>query len=246
MNILKQSYLNCLKKLRNFRKNLKTEKDIKRGKLYFSWLENKTEKIQNENDEEFIYNNIIQYTLKNYKIDQYTYERLDKKTKNVVNNNYILKNNNYVFNSTNISEEDALLLAKKIIFKRGNVVWIDFGFNIGNEFGGMHPAIILKNFNSELFVLPVSSKKPKEFIKLEQEYKEGKITLEECNKKKSEIIEIVQIDRIYRFKDMIRWANIARMKKVSILRLNFNGTIGKIDGKYLSTINEKIGLDFFE
>ncbi len=48
---------------------------------------------------------------------------------------------------------------------------IDFSFNIGNEFGGMHPAIILKNFNS---------------------------------------------------------------------------TIGKIDGKYLSIINEKIGLEFFE
>lgn len=49
-----------------------------------------------------------------------------------------------------------------------------------------------------------------------------------------------------RFKNMTRWANITRMKKVSILRLNFNGTIGKIDGKYLSIINEKIGLEFFE
>lgn len=55
---------------------------------------------------------------------------------------------------------------------------------------------------------------------------------------------MIQIDSIYRFKDMIRWANITRMKKVSILRLNFNGTIGKIDGRYLSIINEKIGLEF--
>lgn len=37
-----------------------------------------------------------------------------------------------------------------------------------------------------------------------------------------------------------------KRKKVSILGLNFNGTIGKIDGKYLSIINEKIGLEFFE
>ncbi len=110
----------------------------------------------------------------------------------------------------------------------------------------MHPAIILKNFNGELFVLPISSKEPKEFIKIEQEYKDGKITLEECEKKKSKITEVVQIDSIYRFKDMTRWANITRMKKVSILRLNFNGTIGKIDGKYLSIINEKIRLEFFE
>lgn len=243
---MKQAYINCLKKLREFRKNLKVNKDIKRGKLYFIWLKDKTEIIENEKDEEFAYNNIIQFTLKNYKIDKYTYERLDKKLRNIVNDNYILKNNNYIFNNMNINKDDVLLLAKKVLFKRGNVVWIDFGFNIGNEFGGMHPAIILKNFNSEVFVLPISSKKPKEFMKIEQDYKNGKITLEECEKKKTKITEIVQIDSIYRFKDMIRWANITRMKKVSILRLNFKGTIGKVDGRYLSIINEKIGLEFFE
>jgi hypothetical protein len=243
---VKQTYINCLKKLREFRKNLKLDKDIKRGKLYFDWIRDKTEKIENEKDEKFIYNNMIQYTLKNYKIDTYTYERLDRKLKSIVNDNYILKNNNYIFNNMTITKGDVVLLMKKILFKRGNVVWIDFGFNIGNEFGGMHPAIILKNFNSELFVLPVSSKKPKEYLKIEQEYKNEKITFEECEKKKSKITEVVQIDSIYRFKDMTRWANITRMKKVSILRLNFNGTIGKIDGKYLSIINEKIGLEFFE
>lgn len=243
---MKEAYINCLRKLRTFRKNLKTDNDIKRGKLYFTWIKDKTEKIENEKAEEFIYKNIIQYTLKNYKIDTYTYERLDRKLKSIVNDNYILKNNNYIFSNMTITKGDVLLLAKKILFKRGNVVWIDFGFNIGNEFGGMHPAIILKNFNSELFVLPISSKEPKEFIKIEQEYKDGKITLEECEKKKSKITEVVQIDSIYRFKDMTRWANITRMKKVSILRLNFNGTIGKIDGKYLSIINEKIRLEFFE
>ena len=243
---MKQSYINCLKKLREFRKNLKVDKDVKRGKLYFTWIKDKTEKIENEKDEEFIYNNMIQYTLKNYKIDKYTYERLDRKLKSIVNYNYILKNNNYIFNNINITKGDVLLLMKKVLFKRGNVVWIDFGFNISNEFGGMHPAIILKNFNNELFVLPVSSKEPKEYMKIEQEYKNGKITFEECEKKKSKITEVIQIDSIYRFKDMIRWANITRMKKVSILRLNFNGTIGKIDGRYLSIINEKIGLEFFE
>ena len=45
---------------------------------------------------------------------------------------------------------------------------------------------------------------------------------------------------------MIRWSNIKKKKKVSILRLNFSGTIGKIDGKYLNMINEKIGKEFFE
>lgn len=243
---MKEAYIKCLKKLREFRKSLNTEKDLKRGKLYFTWIKDKTKKIENEEDIDYIYKNIVQYTLKNYKIDKYNYERLNKQLKNIVKNNYALKKNNYIFNNTNISKEDAMLLTKKVLLKRGNVVWIDFGFNIGNEFGGMHPAIILKNFDNEIFVLPISSKKPKEYKKLEQDYHNRKITLEECEKKKGQITEIVQIDNIYRFKDMIRWANITRMKKVSILRLNFNGTIGKVDGKYLSTINEKIRTEFFE
>ena len=243
---MKEAYIKCLKKLREFRKSLNTENDLKRGKLYFTWIRDKTKKIENEKDIDYIYKNMVQYTLKNYKIDKYNYERLNKQLKNIVKNNYALKKNNYIFNNTNISKEDTMLLTKKVLLKRGNVVWIDFGFNIGNEFGGMHPAIILKNFDNEIFVLPISSKKPKEYKKLEQDYHNKKITLEECEKKKGQITEIVQIDNIYRFKNMIRWANITRMKKVSILRLNFNGTIGKVDGKYLSTINEKIRTEFFE
>ena len=243
---MKESYINCLKKLQKFRKSLNTEKDFKRGKLYFEWLKEKTEKIENEKDNNYIYKNIVQYTLKNYKIDKYNYERLNKQLKNIVKNSYTLKDNNYIFNNSNISKEDTMLLTRKVLLKRGNVVWIDFGFNIGNEFGGIHPAIILKNFDNELFVLPISSKKPKEYKKLEQDYHNKKITLEECEKKKGQITEIVQIDNIYRFKDLTRWANITRMKKVSILRLNFNGTIGKVDGKYLSMVNEKIRKEFFE
>ena len=243
---MKEAYIKCLKKLREFRKSLNTENDLKRGKLYFTWIRDKTKKIENEKDIDYIYKNIVQYTLKNYKIDKYNYERLNKQLKNIVKNNYALKKNNYIFNNANISKEDTMLLTKKVLLKRGNVVWIDFGFNIGNEFGGMHPAIILKNFDNEIFVLPISSKKPKEYKKLEQDYHNKKITLEECIKKKGQITEIVQIDNIYRFKDMIRWANITRMKKVSILRLNFSGTIGKVDGKYLSMINEKIRTEFFE
>ena len=243
---MKEAYIKCLKKLREFRKSLNTENDLKRGKLYFTWIKDKTEKIENEENIDYIYKNIVRHALKNYKIDKYNYERLNKQLKNIVKNNYALKKKNYIFNNANISKEDTMLLTKKVLLKRGNVVWIDFGFNIGNEFGGMHPAIILKNFDNEIFVLPISSKKPKEYKKLEQDYHNKKITLEECEKKKGQITEIVQIDNIYRFKDMIRWANITRMKKVSILRMNFSGTIGKVDGKYLSRINEKIGTEFFE
>ena len=241
---MKKAYLRFLKKIRKFRKSLLSDKDIKRGKMYFLWLEIKTEIIQNEQNEKYIYENIIKYTLKNYKIDKYIYERLDDVIKTIVNNNYVLKNHNYIFNNINISFNDTRLLAKKILFRRGNVVWIDFGFNIGSEFGGMHPAIILKNFDKELFVLPVSSKKPKEYIKIEKDYEDGKILLEECKKRKSKLTAVIQLDNIYRFKKMTRWADITRMKKISLLRLNFSGTIGKVDGKYIDEIYKRIVKEF--
>ena len=43
---------------------------------------------------------------------------------------------------------------------------------------------------------------------------------------------------------MTRWANIMRMKKVSILRFNFSGTIGRIEGKYINIISKKISQEF--
>ena len=138
-----------------------------------------------------------------------------------------------------------MLIMRKILFKRGNVVWIDFGFNIGNEFGGMHPAIILKNFDKDIFVLPVSSKKPIEYEKIEKDFEEGKISEEECNKKKDNVSSVIQLDNIYRFRNMVRWADITRMRKVSWLRLNFSGTIGKIDGQYITKISEKISKEFY-
>ena len=137
-----------------------------------------------------------------------------------------------------------MFIAKLAVFKRGNVVWIDFGFNIGNEFGGMHPAIILKNFDKDLFVLPVSSKKPLEYEKLEKMLTDGKISEQECEARKNKITEIVQLNDINGFKKMIRWANITRIRKVSLLRLNFSGTIGRIDGAYMNKISKKISEEF--
>lgn len=241
---MKKAYLECWKKLRTFRSSLVEDIDRKRGKLYFTWLKDKTEKIINEKDENYIYQNVVKYSLKNFKIDDFSYKHADKKLKRIIDNNYILKKNYRIFNNTKISYNDAMLLTRKILLKRGNVVWVDFGFNIGNEFGGMHPAIILKNFDKELFVLPVSSKKPIEYAMIEKKLEDGIISEEECKMQKEQVSEIIQLDNIVGFKEMTRWANITRMRKVSILRLNYSGTIGRIDGKYISIISKKIGEEF--
>lgn len=242
--LVKEVYLACLKKLKEFRKSLLSDIDIKRGKLYFSWLKTKTEKIEKEKDNNYIYKNIVKYTLPNFKIDDFSYKKANKILKKVIDKNYIVKKNYRVFNNPNISYDEAMLITRSVLLKRGNVVWIDFGFNIGNEFGGMHPAVILKNFDKDLFVLPVSSKKPIEYERIEKDLDNKNITKEECNKRKDKITEIVQLDNIVGFKAMTRWANITRMRKVSILRLNFSGTIGRIDGKYMSEISKKISEEF--
>lgn len=54
------------------------------------------------------------------------------------------------------------------------------------------------------------------------------------------INEIVQLNNIIGFKKITRWANITRMKKVSLLRLNFSGTIGRVDEKCMGVITQKI------
>ena len=241
---MKNSYLKCLKAIRNFRKCLKTENDLKRGKLYFTWIKNKTEIIANEKDENSIYTKVVKLTLPQYVITRYTFNKANKNVKSIIKENYTFKGNKYTFNNTNISIEDTKILMKYVLFRRGNVVWIDFGFNIGNEFGGMHPAVILKNFDKDLFVVPISSKKPIEYTRIEKDLEDGKITKEECKKQKDKITEIIELEKINGFRKMLRWARITRMKKVSILRVNFSGTIGTLDGKDMNSISDKICLEF--
>lgn len=240
---MKKTYLECLKKLRIFRKSLIEDIDKKRGKLYFTWLRDKTEKVINEKHDNYIYRNVITYTLPKYVITQYIFNKSNKTIKNIINRNYNYKENKYTFSNTKISVDDVKKLMKYVLFKRGNVIWLDFGFNIGNEFGGMHPAVILKNFDNDLFVVPISSKKPPEYIKIEQDLKDKKITKDECQKRKETITEIIELSKINGFRNMLRWARITRMKKISMLRVNFSGTIGTLDGIDMDAIAEKISTE---
>ena len=231
---MKKAYLECLKKLRLFRKSLFEDIDIKRGKMYFTWIKDKTKKVINEKDDNYIYKNVI---------TQYTFNKANKTIKSIIKKNYSFKDNKYSFSNTKISYDDVKLLMKYVLFKRGNVIWLDFGFNIGNEFGGMHPAVILKNFDNDLFVVPISSKKPPEYIKLEQDLQSKIISEEEFEERKNAITEIIELTKINGFRNMLRWARITRMKKISMLRVNFSGTIGTLDGTDMDKISEKISIE---
>lgn len=87
---MKKAYLECLKKLKIFRKSLAEDIDKKRGKLYFIWLKEKTEKIINEKDEKYIYTNVIKYTLPNYVITQYIFNKSNNSIKSIIKKNYKL------------------------------------------------------------------------------------------------------------------------------------------------------------
>ena len=60
-------------------------------------------------------------------------EWIDKKTKIIMNSpEFIEKTKEYIV--------------------RGDVVWVEFGFNIGEEFSGRHPALVLKNRKNKFFL----------------------------------------------------------------------------------------------
>lgn len=60
-----------------------------------------------------------------------------------------------------ISFEEKFNPKRNIAYKRGNIVKIDFGFNIGAEYGGLHYGIVLDNKNDHsspvITVIPLTS-----------------------------------------------------------------------------------------
>lgn len=63
--------------------------------------------------------------------------------------------------STYIGFEDSFKPNKLIRYSRGDVIRLNFGFNIGKEFGGLHYAVVIDNDNKRnadvITVIPLSS-----------------------------------------------------------------------------------------
>ena len=62
-----------------------------------------------------------------------------------------------------INFEENFDPTKNIAYKRGNIVKLNFGFNVGAEYGGLHYGIVLDNKNDHnspvITVIPLTSKK---------------------------------------------------------------------------------------
>lgn len=134
-----------------------------------------------------------------------------------------------------VNKERSFVLTKEQwqILKRGNVVWVDFGFNIGTEFGGRHPAIILKQIKqiNQIVVIPLDSP--------------SDIPDTESKRENSEFWVKISEDEIRGMTNQIRWVNVYNVTQISVLRVDFFDNEGNVkyfpvDYEVLDRIDEKI------
>lgn len=141
-------------------------------------------------------------------------------------------------------EEKNFDTTKLITFKRGNIIKVNLGFNIGNELGGLHYCIVLDKFdnpkNGTLNVIPLTSKKNKKYpessIDLGNEiYDILNSIYENKNKELSEKYENIwslPSEQLKKFTNDLAYVQkikeeISKMKKGSIALINQITTISK-------------------
>lgn len=196
--------------------NIADVDSIKLMNEYMKWIQRKTELVAQEKFFKLPFSAIPN------KISNFTYNWLNPEKQLIIQKYYKLNSaqTEYVISikKSDIADTDLAEIINTLILKRGNVVWIEFGYNIGCEFGGKHPALILKNNKTSLFVVPISSQRP--------------------NNPSSQIH--VEIPKIYGFTEKTRWINVFHKQNISVLRVDFNSPIGNIKKTILTNISQCI------
>lgn len=130
-------------------------------------------------------------------------------------------------NKSNYLEKERLRPTRfKKIYKRGSIVYVDFGINVGNELSGNHFAIVINNRDNErngvLTVIPISSKKKWNYLELGRIIEISSIKhfaseRDKINSKikniKNELIELRDADDA----TLLSWDSEALNKKVGLL-----------------------------
>ena len=186
---------------------------IKLANEYYKWTTLKTNLILDEKSFQ-----IPPIALPNT-IKKDTYQWLRPEKQAVVSKYYCYdkETDKYIISvkKDSVPNEDIEIIARSLVLIRKAVVWVDFGYNIGTEFGGRHPAIILKNLKDSLIVIPLSSQEPK--------------TMDYS----------VKVEKVYGYPLMPRWANVTRITQVSLSRVHFE-KIGDVKPYALKQISEKM------
>lgn len=193
--------------------NLSEPENVKLANEYYKWTHLKTVLISGEKSFQIPFsalpNTIKPSSFQWLHADKQEivgkYYRYDKET-----DQYIIS-----VKKETVPDEDVRLIARSLVLIRKAVIWVDFGYNIGTEFGGRHPAIILKNLKDSLIVIPLSSQTPKNM-----EY-------------------TVRVDKVYGFPEMPRYANVTRIAQVSLSRVHFE-KFGDVRPAVLKEISDKL------
>ena len=193
--------------------NLSEPENVKLANEYYKWTHLKTVLISGEKSFQIPFsalpNTIKPSSFQWLHADKQEivgkYYRYDKET-----DQYIIS-----VKKETVPDEDVRLIARSLVLIRKAVIWVDFGYNIGTEFGGRHPAIILKNLKDSLIVIPLSSQTPKNM-----EY-------------------TVRVDTVYGFPEMPRYANVTRIAQVSLSRVHFE-KFGDVRPAVLKEISDKL------
>lgn len=186
---------------------------IKLANEYYKWAALKTRLIQNEKSFR-IPASALPNTIK---LSSFQWLRSEKQAVVSKHYKYDSATQKYVISvkKSSVPDPDIELIMRSLVLIRKTVVWVDFGYNIGTEFGGRHPAIILKNLKDSLVVIPLSSQEPKNL-----DYS-------------------VKIDKVYGFPELPRWANVTRIIQVSLSRIQFE-KFGDVKPAILNEISDKL------
>lgn len=185
--------------------------------LFYAWIEQQCCYLEKEQKPFAVSQERIPTTLT---IESYNY--LSNKIPEILRNHYEYNGIKYIRNDTPMSDSDAAAVYCRFYLSSRNIVWIDFGFNIGSEFGGKHPAIILKNLNNDvLIVAPVSTND------------------NNSHAASNTVITFSKTD-MYNMPSMReRFTNITRITPVSIYRLDTKSKVGSLKKeKYLELLGK--------
>ena len=189
------------------------QNEVKRTCNYFDWTAKKTKIVSNEQDL------IISHSFLPKALDGYAFGKLNEEEQNLIKRYYFVDQNGIYRQDSRktIDRPSCIVLAKATQLRRGKVVWADFGFNVGEEFGGFHPALIIKRVSNGIIVLPLSSGKAKD----------------------NSLPYIVEVPNVYGsfFTKITRWTSIFRIRLLSLHRVDFNNNVGSVKPDVLALIN---------
>lgn len=193
--------------------NLSEPESIKLANEYYKWTHLKTDLISDEKS----FRIPVSALPSTIKPSSFQWLHADKQTVVGRYYRYDRETDQYIISVRKdaVPDEDVRIIVRSLVLIRKAVVWVDFGYNIGTEFGGRHPAIILKNLKDSLVVIPLSSQVPKSM-----EYS-------------------VRVDKVYGFPEMPRYANVTRIAQVSLSRVHFE-KFGDVRPAVLKEISDRL------